>query len=441
MSEKSVGSIGEFIEKHLFSIILPFWLKRGIDWANGGFYTCFNNYGDKLVSKDKYVWSQGRFLWMLSHLYRLINERLLRGTVSIGDSVDGESSGGSAVDKVRDIAKSASFGGARFLLDNAILKDGSVAWVLEEDGTPSEHRGIEADEFLIYGFAEFSVSFGERIYYEAAKRLFFNVVDRIGGRNFLSAPYGIPKGYTSHGIPMLLLETTREMVIAAEYWCDPSLSEFLSIGNNVARDSVEPFRCRDKGVLLEMVRDRGGFALNEMIGSYYNPGHTLEHAWFLIDFARNGGEKRWIDEGLELIDWIVEKSWDSEYGGFPQFLHVDGGKPKGEVSNENVGEGLISYLEKHWDKKLWWVHSEALYALLLAYVLTGKSDYWRHYKRVNDYTFNLFPNDKREIGEWIQIRKRDGVPVDEVVALPVKDPFHITRALMFMIELIRGEKN
>jgi len=36
--------------------------------------------------------------------------------------------------------------------------------------------------------------------------------------------------------------------------------------------------------------------------------------------------------------------------------------------------------------------------------------------------------------EWIQIRNRSGQPVEGVVALPVKDPFHILRTVMYMTE-------
>lgn len=58
----------EFYRNHLHEYILPFWLKNGIDREYGGYFTCFNNYGDELVSTDKYVWSQGRMLWLLGEL-------------------------------------------------------------------------------------------------------------------------------------------------------------------------------------------------------------------------------------------------------------------------------------------------------------------------------------------------------------------------------------
>ena len=41
------------------------------------------------------------------------------------------------------------------------------------------------------------------------------------------------------------------------------------------------------------------------------------------------------------------------------------------------------------------------------------------------------------MGEWIQIRDRQGKPEEKVVALPVKDPFHITRAYLHIIDLLK----
>lgn len=52
------------------------------------------------------------------------------------------------------------------------------------------------------------------------------------------------------------------------------------------------------------------------------------------------------------------------------------------------------------------------------------------------YTFDTFPNPDTEVGEWIQIRDRQGRPQNKVVALPVKDPFHVMRALILIVDLL-----
>jgi N-acylglucosamine 2-epimerase len=85
--------------------------------------------------------------------------------------------------------------------------------------------------------------------------------------------------------------------------------------------------------------------------------------------------------------------------------------------------------------KLWWPHSEALYVFPYLYRLTGEPDLLERYQKAKEYVFGTFPN--RELGEWIQIRKRDGTPEEKVVALPVKDPFHILRDFIKIVELCK----
>jgi N-acylglucosamine 2-epimerase len=41
--------------------------------------------------------------------------------------------------------------------------------------------------------------------------------------------------------------------------------------------------------------------------------------------------------------------------------------------------------------------------------------------------------------EWIQIRDREGTPIRRVVALPVKDPYHIARCFLKILLLLRRE--
>ena len=80
-----------------------------------------------------------------------------------------------------------------------------------------------------------------------------------------------------------------------------------------------------------------------------------------------------------------------------------------------------------------------LYATLLAYSLTRDEEFISLYNMVHHYAFKTFPNENDEIGEWIQIRDRKGRPINKVVALPVKDPYHILRSMILILELL-GEK-
>lgn len=51
----------------------------------------------------------------------------------------------------------------------------------------------------------------------------------------------------------------------------------------------------------------------------------------------------------------------------------------------------------------------------------------------------MFPNTDKGIGEWIQIRDRFGQPEEKLVALPVKDPYHILRNMLLLTELLHKD--
>ena len=115
----------------------------------------------------------------------------------------------------------------------------------------------------------------------------------------------------------------------------------------------------------------------------------------------------------------VGLGWDEEYGGL--FLAVDA-----DGANE-VGWELA-------DRKLWWPHVEAMYALLLAREWT-RGDWCREwYDRVHVYAFSRYP--VPEHGEWYRSLDREGRVTQEYAALPVKDPFHLPRALLLCIDVL-----
>lgn len=164
---------------------------------------------------------------------------------------------------------------------------------------------------------------------------------------------------------------------------------------------------------------------------HVNPGHTLECMWFVIHAAARLQRKDLVAQTLPVIQKAFELGWDQEKGGLLRFVDQDGGQPKGQ----QTGDPYEALILDTWDSKLWWPHSEALYSSLLAYELSDDNSFKELYLQMHDYVFQTFPQPDRRIGEWIQIRDRDGNPMEKVVALPVKDPFHIIRNVLLIIEL------
>ena len=125
--------------------------------------------------------------------------------------------------------------------------------------------------------------------------------------------------------------------------------------------------------------------------------------------------------------------WDEKYGGLLRFVDREGGAPRGDC----IGTPYEELVKDTWDMKLWWPHSELLYIFSHLYQLTGDEEFEALYQQSADYAFSTFPN--KELGEWVQIRQRDGSPQDKLVALPVKDPFHILRDFIKVVELYEKE--
>ncbi len=416
-----------FYQNHLQDVLFPFWINFGIDKVNGGFYTCFSNDGSKLTSTNKYIWSQGRFLWMLSRA----------GSMSFLPG-----------DMLKQFKKAADQG-ASFLKEHALLPNGHSAWVLDSAGRPittdrngavinpenesDYERGITADLFLIYGMAEYARFAGNQEYFVFALDLFESVYQRLMSGNYLSFPHNEPAGFTSHGNPMILLETAQELASVSAFFSDPSEERLRIIAIDSMNDVLNNFVQYEDRILLEMIDKESRKPRDDKLGSYFNPGHSIEDAWFIMHLARTIGDNKALLYGTEIVRWMVDKGWDGEYGGLFQFVHKDGGKPRGTIAEANINEHMLSELDENWDNKLWWVHSEALYALILSYEHSQDDWFLNAYEKMHKYTFSTFPNPDNNIGEWLQIMDRQGKPVDKVVALPVKDPYHITRAFMHIV--------
>lgn len=114
----------------------------------------------------------------------------------------------------------------------------------------------------------------------------------------------------------------------------------------------------------------------------------------------------------------LEFGWDYEYGGL--FLNSS---TTGDHSAYPNGE-----------MKIWWPHTEALYATALLFHSTRDERFAMWYQRILTFSETNFelPN-----GEWRQRLNRDASPSSKLVALPVKDPFHLPRALLLLSTLTK----
>ena len=60
-------------KSELLDNVLPFWLEKSQDKEYGGYFTCLDRDGS-VFDTDKFVWLQGREVWMFSMLYNSLKK-------------------------------------------------------------------------------------------------------------------------------------------------------------------------------------------------------------------------------------------------------------------------------------------------------------------------------------------------------------------------------
>jgi N-acylglucosamine 2-epimerase len=374
-------------QRTLLDNILPFWEKNAMD-ANGGINTCIGDDGT-VISRDRWSWSQWRALWVFSKLGRGVEVK----------------------QQWIDIAS----GLYQFTTNHGPLDSGH--WPLLMDGDGNILRGYESiysDSFAILGLVEYWNLTGNDEALELASNTFRVVQNALASDTEIPAwPYPIPAGCLPHGLSMIFSLAYHELAQATG---DSSVrAAALQHHDRVIRQYLRP----DRGIVLEWMNVDGSEAAPPL-GSAICPGHAIESMWFQIHIALVTGDQQVIKTAVDAIRLHLELGWDKEFGGLLLAVDADGRKEVGWP---------------HADMKLWWPHTEALYATLLAYEITGEDWFLKWHEKIHNYSFTHYPI--VEHGEWRQRLDRRGFPVNTVVALPVKDPFHLPRALILCIEALQ----
>ncbi len=413
-------SIG-FYENELCNNILPFWLERCEDKVNGGYFNCFTNDGSKLVSTDKYTWSEGRFLWLFSKMAQM--ERPF-------------------TDAQRKEFLRLAKSGRDFLVNHCFMPDEPLrcVFLMNEKGEPLKVDGFDiydmsiyADGFVHDGLAQYSIAANDKEAYDIARKLYASIMTRFETYNYRTLPYPISPEYVMHGFYMVRIAHCYNMYQASQVF-DPEYCDYVLGKLRESVDNVLNLFTDEEGVLREVIY-RGGGRVEGIFGNHSNPGHICEEMWFIQHAADMLGDKSYTERCAKVLKNALNTGWDPVYGGLYHFIDSKGGEPlAGE--NDPTTEPIYQQLMSGWSDKLWWVHSEALYSALLFGELTKDEELKEWYDKIFDYTFTFHPNPDREIREWVQILRRDGQPVTKVTALPVKDPYHITRNLMYILRFL-----
>lgn len=359
--------------------ILPFWLKNGIDYENGGIYTSVDRSG-KIYGREKSVWFQGRALWTFSKAYNVIdkNPEYLKAAENIYN-----------------------------FLDKCTDTDGRMFFTVTTDGREIQKRRYYFSEtFAAIGCAEFYKATGRADALENAHRYFDVAYECFKGIRKNDPKFNAENHNFKALSPVMIMLATAQVLRSFDKdkyvpIAEECLNEMLHGGYNTEK------------ALMENVTQNGGFS-DTPTGRIVNPGHSFEAAWFIMSEGVLTENQEAIDVAKEIIDKTYPLGWDEKHGGIIAFTDVNNNPP----------------VQLEWDMKLWWPQCEAMIATRLAYLVLKDENYNKMFEQLEEYCDKYFVD--KEYGEWYGYLHYDNTPSTDLKGNIFKGPFHIPRFYMIM---------
>ena len=374
-----------------------FWLKNGIDKVNGGVYTCLDREG-KVYSTDKSVWMQGRCAWTFAWLCNVYGKK----------------------QEWLDAAKSCLDFMEKYCI-NREMGD-RMYFTVTGDGKPLRQRRYYFSEtFYSMANAEYYGLTGEKVYLDRAVKAYNMYWDLWHGA---PDPTGlgaktIPETRTGRSFANAMIFLNMSSILVRVH---PEGAELYNERSKECVHDIFAYHVHPElGCLLENVGPNGEARMEFTEGRIVNPGHDIEGAWFIEEYAKRMGDKELTAKAEDIFNKAFSAGWDKEYGGLLYFIDALGNPPE-------------AY--EH-DMKLWWPHNEILIASMMFYRDTGKEEYLEKFYKTFDYCLEYF--NEPEYGEWYGYLRRDGKPtMPACKGSTFKGPFHLPRMLS-MVDCMIGE--
>ena len=372
----------------LLDNVLPFWLDNSIDKEYGGFFTCLDRDGS-VYDTDKFIWLQGREVWLFSMLCNKLGER--------------------------KEWKEAAVQGAEFLKKYGYTGDYDFYFSLTREGRPLvEPYNIFSNTFACMAFAQLAKATGSEEYAGIARNIFRRILER------RSAPKGkwckaVPgtRPMKDFALPMIICNMALEV---EEIINDPELLEKTI--DDCLHEVLDVFYQPDLGCMVENVSSIDNSRLDCYEGREINPGHDLEALWFMMNLGIRRNDKALIDKCVEISLKVIERGWDKEFGGIFYFLDSKGAPQQ----------------KLEWDQKLWWVHLESAIAMIKGYQLTGNAKCLEWFVKLDEYMWSHFKDPLYP--EWFGYLNRRGETLLSLKGGKWKGCFHVPRGLFEIWQIL-----
>ena len=364
----------------LLQNVIPFWLEKSQDKESGGYFTCLDRQGN-VFDTDKFIWLQGREVWLFAMLYNRVEKRQ--------EWLD------------------CAIQGAEFLKKYG--HDGNLNWYfsLDRQGNPLvEPYNIFSYTFATMAFGQLSIATGNQEYADIAKRTFDIILSKQDNpKGKWNKAYPGTRSLKNFALPMILCNLALEI--------EPLLDEaFIEKTMDTCIHEVMDVFLRPElgGIVVENVNVDGSLS-DTFEGRQLTPGHAIEAMWFIMDLGKRLNRPELIEKAVQTTLKMIDYGWDKQYGGIYYFMDRKGCPPQ----------------QLEWDQKLWWVHIETLISLIKGYQLTGNKECLQWFEKVHHYTWEHFKDPKHR--EWWGYLNRQGEVLLDLKGGKWKGCFHVPRGL------------
>ncbi len=364
----------------LLDDVIPFWLNNSKDDKNGGFYTSLDRDGS-VYDTDKWIWLQGREVWMFATLYNQVEKR----------------------PEWLDMA----LHGAAFLEKHARDESGLFYFGVTQEGKPLvQPYNVFSDCFTCMAYGALERAAPGQGWGNKAKDIFESILKRRDNpKGKYNKQYPGTRELKSFSLPMILSNLALEL----EHVLEKNYVDNLV--RDLAREILTDYYKPEFGCILENVKPDGSFS-DTFEGRTMSPGHGIETMWFLMDAGERLGDQSIIKKAADITLQTLEKGWDREYEGILYFIDVKGKYP----------------LQLEFDQKLWWVHLESIIACVKGYTHTKNDDFLKWFEKLHRYTWNHFKDP--DYPEFYGYLNREGRVLFPFKGGKWKGCFHVPRSLM-----------
>ena len=372
----------------LLDSVLPFWLNKSIDKEYGGYFSCLDRDGS-VYDTDKFIWLQGREVWLFSMLCNKLGKKQ--------EWLD------------------AAIQGAEFLKKYGHNGDYDFYFSLTREGKPLvEPYNIFSNTFACMAFAQLAKATGSEEYAEISRRIFKRILERRGnpkGKWSKAVPGTRPM--KDFALPMIICNMALEVedIINDPQQLEKTIDECL-------HEVLDVFYQPDLGCMLENVSSLDNSRLDCFEGREINPGHNLEALWFMMNLGIRRNDKALVNKCVEISLSVIERGWDKEYGGIFYFLDSKGAPQQ----------------KLEWDQKLWRVHIESAIAMIKGYQLTGNKKCLEWFEKLDEYMWSRFKDPLHP--EWFGYLNRRGEMLLPLKGGKWKGCFHVPRGLFEIWQIL-----